>query len=64
MGSIPVGGAKNAKSNDLAFLHPHGGPISASEAQRNWVRILRPKIGKLACQAQGVSIFTKGEIPV
>ena len=28
----------------------------------NPLRIPRPKIGKLACQAQGVGIFAKGEI--
>ena len=38
-------------------------PGSASEAQRNPVRIPRPKIGVLAHQAQGVSIFAEGEIP-
>ena len=38
-------------------------PGSASEAQRNPVRIPRPKIGVLAHQAQGVGIFAEGEIP-
>ncbi|MBE6698683.1 MAG: hypothetical protein E7584_00340 [Ruminococcaceae bacterium] len=36
----------------------------ASVAQQNWVRISRPKIDKLACQAQDEDIFTVGEIPV
>ena len=63
MGSIPVAGAKKPNAMRWAFWHPHGEPISASGAKRNWVRILRPKIDKLACQAQGVSIFAKGEIP-
>ena len=31
---------------------------------RNPVRIPRPKIDKLACQAQGVGIFAAGEILV
>ena len=28
------------------------------------VRLPHPKIGKLACQAQGVGIFAAGELPV
>ena len=62
MGSIPVAGAKKPPLRRL-FWYPHGEPISASGAKWNWVRILRPKIDKLACQAQGASIFAKGEIP-
>ena len=30
----------------------------------DWVRIPRPKVGKLACQTQGEGIFAAGEIPV
>ena len=36
---------------------------SAEPFARHGVRIPRPKIGKLACQAQGVGIFAKGEYP-
>ena len=63
MGSIPVAGAKRGElQSNSPLLAPVREPISAL-AQR-WVRILRPKIDKLACQAQGESIFAKGEIPV
>ena len=38
---------------------------SGSRAQLlNPLRISHPKIDKLACQAQGVDIFAKGEIPL
>jgi len=33
-----------------------------SDSSSNPLRIPRPKIDKLACQAQGVGIFAKGEI--
>ena len=36
---------------------------SASEAWRNPVRIRRPEIDKLACQAESARILAKGEIP-
>jgi hypothetical protein len=36
----------------------------SSRIARDWVRILRPQIDKLACQAKGVGIFAEGEIPV
>ena len=38
------------------------GSMSASSS--NPLRISHPKIDKLACQAQGVDIFAKGEIPL
>ena len=66
MGSIPVAGAteKGAAVQPPFLWHPQEEPTSASEAQRKWVRIPRPKIGKLAWQAQGEGIFAAGEIPV
>ena len=38
------------------------GSMSASSS--NPLRISHPKIDKLACQARGVDIFAKGEIPL
>ena len=35
----------------------------APKAQRDPVRIPRPKVGELAHQTQGVGIFAVGEIP-
>ena len=36
--------------------------LFVAKPQATWVRIPRPKIGKLAYQAQGVGIFAAGEI--
>ena len=50
--------AKNAPPG--RFLFANIGPGSARAcAERNPVRIRRPKIGKLACQAKGVRIFAQ-----
>ena len=43
-------------------------PIPRAESEKRllagaWVRIPRPKIGKLACQAQGEGIFAQANIP-
>ena len=64
MGSIPVAGAiikRSALVADRFIMHPHGEPTLRTA--QNWVRIPRPKIDKLACQAQGEGIFARGEIP-
>jgi len=36
---------------------------SSCPSGKNWVRISRPKIDKLACQTQGADIFAMGEYP-
>ena len=52
MGSIPVAGAKiPLPSWAEGFWYPPELRISANVVKRNWVRISRPKIDKLACQA-------------
>ena len=61
MGSIPVAGAKRGElQRNSPLLAPAREPITA--LARNWVRIPRPQIDKLACQAKDVGIFAIGEI--
>ncbi len=38
-------------------------PLKSGSPQANPLRILRPKMDKLACQTQGVSIFAKRNNP-
>ena len=54
--------------NGVLFSFFGGATPSSNRALRafgaqNPVRIRRPKIDKLACQAQGARILAKGEIP-
>ena len=66
LGSNPSSAAiKNAplKSRGAFFIAANSGfdPVFCPKG-KTWVRIPHPKIDKLACQAQGVGIFTAGEI--
>ena len=55
---------KNDHHTMVVFLSFGSGiEDSHHSAVRRGVRIPRPKIDKLACQAQGVGIFAKGEYP-
>ena len=66
MGSIPVAGATPKETATAVFfvVAPAREPISASEAQRNWVRILRACPTGACSQSARAKIFAKGEISV
>ena len=63
MGSIPVAGANARSAVRQTFCVGTRTKNTSLRRAQNWVRISRPKIGKLACQAQGEDIFANGEIP-
>ena len=64
MSSILAGSAKHAERRAFFFGTPSRTSSPSEAKPRKRVRIPRPKIDKLACQAQGEGIFAAGEIPV
>ena len=63
MGSIPVAGAKREPAFVAGSLLASAQRTHSEAEPRNGVRIPRPKIDKLACQAKDEGIFAAGEIP-
>ena len=63
MGSIPVAGANARSAVRQTFCVGTRTKNTSLRKAQEWVRISRPKIGKLACQAQDEDIFASGEIP-